>query len=346
MALKCGIICAGNWIVDHVYEVDQWPRERDLARIKNRSISVGGGAANVSSVLAKLQTGLDIWPMGAVGNDASGQRIINHCRERGFPSHLITTKSFASTARTHVVSVRGQSRTHFYEGGASDKLSEEDFRHAALDMTNARVFYLGYLTLLETLDRVSTDGSSSSATVLARAKAIGMTTCVDLTSVDRPDYAEIVSAALPHIDYLIINQTEAALATQTAISDEGFSDEDVEVMASRLLDGGVHVACIIHSPEKVLGAVKGGARIWHQTDTVPESQIISPLGAGDAFCAALLYAIHQAWELSAAIELAVRVATASLNGTDASRGVPALNALIDGRTDDLQTERYIAEFAQ
>lgn len=327
MTLKSGIICAGNWIVDHVYEVDQWPRERDLARINRRSISIGGGAANVSSVLAKLQTGLSVWPMGAIGKDGLGQRIINHCRELEFSSHLLATKSFVSTAQTHVMSVRGQSRTHFYDGGASDQLNEEDFRLAALEMTSARVFYLGYLTLLETLDRVSADGSSQSAKVLAGAKANGMITCVDMVSVDRPEYAEIVSAALPHMDYLIINQTEAALATQSPSSDECFSDETVEDMASRLLDGGIQIACVIHAPEKTLWADKGGARIWKQTDVVPASQIISPLGAGDAFAAALLYAIHQGWEPSSALELAEQVAAASLHGTDASSGVPALSAL-------------------
>ena len=333
MTFKSGIICAGNWIVDHVYEVDQWPRERDLARVKRRSLSIGGGAANVSSVLAKLETGLNVWPMGAIGKDAYGQRIINHCHEREFPSHLLATKSFVSTAQTHVISVRGQSRTHFYEGGASDQLNEEDFRPAALEMTNARVFYLGYLTLLETLDRVGADGSSLSAKVLAGAKAMGMATCVDLVSVDQPEYSQIVSAALPHIDYLIINQTEAALATQSPTSDACFSDEAVEAMASRLLDGGVQIACVIHAPEKTLWAEKGGTRIWNQTDIVPAAQIISPLGAGDAFAAALLYAIHQGWEPNDALELAAQVAATSLRGTDASSGVPALSDLTDSPKD-------------
>jgi len=335
MTLKSGIICAGNWIVDHVYEIDQWPRERDLARIKSRSISIGGGAANVSSVLAKLQTGLNVLPMGAIGKDTSGKRVVTHCRQLELPSHLITTKSFASTSRTHVVTVRGRSRTHFYEGGASDQLDAEDFSEAALDMTNARVFYLGYLTLLEALDRVSEDGSSSSAQVLARARAMGMTSCVDLVSIDRPEYSEIVAASLPHIDYLIINQTEAALATQTPTSDEAFSDDDVEAMASRLLDGGIQIACIIHAREKTLWAAKGGARIWNQTDIVPAAQIISPLGAGDAFCAALLYAIHQGWEPSAALELAAKVAGASLYGNDANSAVPALSELLNAQANEL-----------
>ena len=334
MTFQSGIVCAGNWIVDHVYEVDQWPRECDLARIKKRSMSIGGGAANVSSVLAKLQTGLNVWPMGAIGKDAIGQRIINHCRDHELPSHLLAAKPFISTAQTHVISVRGQSRTHFYEGGACDQLSDEDFTPAALEMTNARIFYLGYLTLLETLDRVSADGSSQSAKVLAGAKAMGMTTCVDLASVDRPEYPEIVSAALPHIDYLIINQTEAALATQTPPSDTCFSDEAVEAMASRLLDGGIQSACVIHAPEKTLWADKGGARIWNQPELVPASQIISPLGAGDAFAAALLYAIHQGWDSSDALEVAAQVAATSLRGTDASSGVPALNTLFDDRANE------------
>ena len=61
MTDRSGIICAGNWIVDLVHDVDRWPNESELVRIGTQARGVGGGAANVITTLAKLETGLSLY---------------------------------------------------------------------------------------------------------------------------------------------------------------------------------------------------------------------------------------------------------------------------------------------
>jgi len=54
-----GIAAAGNWIIDHVKQVDQLPDRGMLANIVDESFSTGGAPANVLIDLARLAAGTD-----------------------------------------------------------------------------------------------------------------------------------------------------------------------------------------------------------------------------------------------------------------------------------------------
>lgn len=329
MKERSGIICAGNWIVDLMHEVGSWPREHDLARVSKQTVSIGGGAANVASIFGNLKTSIPIWPMGAISDDEYGRLILKHCRMHRFQTHLIEKKPYTSTAHTHVISVPGQSRTLFYQGGANDLLNADDFSPKALALPNARIFYLGYLMLLDKLDKVRFDGSSGGAEVLARAREAGMITCVDLVSEKRDDYAKSVSVALPHIDYLLLNATEAARATETEENDTLTDDNTLSAMALKLVAGGVQHAVIIHTQGKALWASSNGTLHWLRTEIVPQSEVVSPLGAGDAFCSGVLYGLHEGLDIPKTLQLAHVIAAASLRAMNASDAVPELAVVLE-----------------
>ncbi|KZM48985.1 carbohydrate kinase family protein [Labrenzia sp. OB1] len=337
MTRRSGIICAGNWIVDIVHEIDHWPQESDLVRIGRQNKDIGGGAANVISALAKLETGLPLWPMGAIGADDFGQYVLARCQERGLPTHLLTQKPDIATAHTHVMSVPGKTRTFFYQGGANDSLSIEDFAPDVFKAHTARIFYLGYLTLLAELDRITRDGTPQAATVLARASAAGMMTCVDLVSIDRPDFASIIAAALPHIDYLILNEVELARASgqPEPTSGQAPGDQDLISMAATLTELGVKQAVIVHCPQKALWVGADGQVISSPITPLQSEDIASSLGAGDCFCAGVLYGLHESWTPLRALELGHAVARASLRGVTATEAVPNMSELT-GPTDRQQ----------
>ena len=93
MTGRSGIICAGNWIVDLIHDLDRWPNESELVRIGTQARGVGGGPANVITTLAKLETGLPLYPMGAIGEDEYGAFILKECRHLGLPCLLYTSPS-------------------------------------------------------------------------------------------------------------------------------------------------------------------------------------------------------------------------------------------------------------
>lgn len=328
MTDRSGIICAGNWIVDLVHDIEHWPAESDLVRIGQQTRGIGGGAANVISALAKFEMGLPLWPMGAVGDDAYGDFVLAECRALGLPVSKLSQKPATPTAHTHVMSVAGQSRTFFYQGGANDALNVEDFPPGTFAQTNAKVFYLGYLILLGTLDRLEADGSTEAARVLARARAAGLITCVDLVSAQHPDFEQVVAAALPYVDYLILNETEAARAVgEVTASTTATEAATLRRLGKALLARGVCRAVVIHCPERAMWTGADGTEICADVTPLPPGEIASHLGAGDAFCAGLLYALHQDWPPGEALSLANAAARASLKGVTATSAIPPLAEL-------------------
>ena len=297
-----------------------------MVRIEKQNKNIGGGAANVVSVLSKLNTGVPLWPVGAIGNDEYGEYILAHCSDLNLSTEYFAIKDDTPSAHTHVISVINHNRTFLYQGGANDALDLEDFPEKLFQNTKAKIFYLGYLTLLNSLDRKSPDGTTPSADLLAKAQAAGMQTCVDLVSLNSSDFADRLSPALPYIDYLIINEIELARASGNREPAQGEVPTDTELigMSKNLLAAGVKKSVVVHCPQKAVWVGSDGSiEIIHPSQLAPE-HIISRLGAGDAFCAGALYAIHEGWSPQRTLDLATRVARKSLCGLTASQAIPPL----------------------
>ncbi|MCF8516832.1 MAG: carbohydrate kinase family protein [Rhodobacteraceae bacterium] len=319
-----GIACAGNWIADIVHTIDAWPQKSDLVHIRHEVMGVGGGAANVVLDLAALQTGLPLYAVGLLGTDLHGTFCRDACVAAGVDGRWLASTSDHLTAHTLVMNVPGDSRTFFYNAGTNDALSEADVPVEAIAAEGVRLFYLGYLNLMGRLDAVDADGTTGSARLLARARGAGMVTCVDLVSAATPSFASTVAAALPHIDYLFLNEVEAARATGLAIS--GPDDKPALLAAARALQQGGAKTVVLHTGAVALWL--DDAPHWVAPDPVDPAQIVSPVGAGDAFCAGEIYAIHEGWSPQRALTLGHRAAAASLRGATATDGIPPLSDLI------------------
>ena len=66
------------------------------------------------------------------------------------------------------------------------------------------------------------------------------------------------------------------------------------------------------------------------TDTDPAAVIVNPLGAGDAFCAGVIWGIHQGWTPERALGLGHRAAAECLKGETATGSIPDLDTLLTG----------------
>ena len=327
---KGGIVCAGSWIVDLVHDIEHWPREQDLVRIDNQYTGIGGGAANVISDLKSLGVDIPLTPVGKIGTDRYGDIALEHCRKFDLTTDYLVRVDDTPTAHTHVMNVPGGGRTFFYQGGTNDTFTTSDIPIQTLANNGTRLFYLGYLLLLGDLDTIQADGTTRAAKVLSEARSAGMTTCVDLVSTDTEDFKAVVNASLPSIDYLFVNEIEAARASGLSVPNDANAWGQQEAMsaASHLLEQGGEKAIIVHSPQGALYLGQDGNSVWSVPEQVPPEAIVSSVGAGDAFCAGALYAIHEGWDFEQALQLAHRVAGASLKGRTATDAIPKLSELI------------------
>ncbi len=318
-AARSGIICAGNWILDIVHDIPRWPDKSDLVEISAQRQALGGGAANVSCDLLSMGAPYPVIPMGLIGQDGAGDKLLALCADAGVPSQHIRRTDRAATAQTHVMNVRGDSRTFFYHGGAGDLFDLPDID---LHCAPARIFYLGYIGLLAALDQVQDDGRSHAAQVLEQARGLGMLTCVDLVSSVAESFRARVEAVLPQVDVLLLNEVEAARVTGHAIRDA--NDLDGMKGATRaLLARGVRQAVVLHSAQWVVWAGAEGAELF-EAPPVPREEIVSAVGAGDAFAAGILHGLHEGWTRADAVALAFRAARACLAGEAATDGLTSL----------------------
>jgi sugar/nucleoside kinase (ribokinase family) len=73
-----------------------------------------------------------------------------------------------------------------------------------------KIFHLGYLLLLDSLDLPDEEFGTRSARLLAQMREQGYETSLDLVSrKGDPRYQPLVMPCLPHLDYLVINEMEA-----------------------------------------------------------------------------------------------------------------------------------------
>jgi sugar/nucleoside kinase (ribokinase family) len=192
----------------------------------------------------------------------------------------------------------------------------------------ARIFHLGYLLLLDELDRPDAKFGTKAARLLARAQAAGVKTSVDVVSEDSDRFAKIVNPALKHVDYCILNEIEAG---KTAGFNVRQPDGRLDTVALRhaagsLLQQGVRELVVIHFPEGAFARTRKGDDFWQRSLKLPAKHIAGTAGAGDAFCAGVLYGLHENWDLPRCLLTGVCIAAASLAHATCTSGVGPLNS--------------------
>lgn len=314
-----GITCAGNWIRDHFKTIDVYPPEETLANIQSETAGGGGLAYNVLTDLARMKAPFPLRGIGVVGDDADGRWLLEDARAGGIDTARVRVTGEAPTSYTDVFTVRSTGRrTFFHCRGANCLLGPDD---VAPD--GSKILHLGYLLLLDGLDRPDPEFGTAAARVLKRWRDAGAKTSVDVVSENSSRFAQIVTPALRYTDYLICNEIEAGCVTGDKIRTGAGIDRDaLRSCAGRLLDQGPDVV-VIHMPEGGYWLSRAGDR-WEPSQTLGPEQIKSAAGAGDAFAAATLVGLHEGWEPVRTLRLAHAAAAACMSHETTTQGVRPL----------------------
>lgn len=320
MNARRGIIGAGNWLRDHVKTIDAWPAENGLANILSHTTGNGGGPYNVLKDLAKLGADYPLVGMGLVGDDPDGRTIHEDCRDHHIDTSQLHVSSVGHTSYTDVMTVRSTGRrTFFHDRGANAHFAPE---HCRFDGTTARIFYFGYLLLLDAMDAIGPTGEPRACEVFRSATAAGLLTALDCVSAASERFKATVLPVLPHVDVLFANDYEAEQLTgRTIRRNEALSPAEMRSAAQDLIAHGVRQWVIIHSPEGALARARNGDVLWQGAVKLPTEQIASTVGAGDAFAAGVLHGLHEAWPMTQSLELGACAAATSLLHATCSESV-------------------------
>ena len=128
------------------------------------------------------------------------------------------------------------------------------------------------------------------------------------------------------MDYFIINEVEAGACFGKSLrNDKGeILLDEVEAAAHFMLNRGVSDACFIHFPEGGFGMKYDGETYYEPSLKVKASEIVSSVGAGDAFCAGVLYALHEGFSLKESLRIGNVSAYFNLKNATSTGGAPTL----------------------
>jgi sugar/nucleoside kinase (ribokinase family) len=322
---RCGLLAGGNWIIDLVKMIDVYPQPEQLANIRSQTQGTGGAPYNVLIDLAHSGAPFPLLAAGLVGQDALGEHILRDCRQHKIDVHHLGATPKAPTSYTDVMTELGHGRRTFFHARGANAL----WQGADLDFTRikARVFHLGYLLLLDSLDEPDSKYGTKAARLLASAQAAGVKTSVDVVSEDSDRFAQIVNPALKHVDYCILNEIEAAKTTgfKTRGPEGQLDTVGLRHAAGALLQQGVRDLVVVHFPEGAFARTRKGDDFWQPSLKLPPKYIAGTAGAGDAFCAGVLLGLHEHWEVQRCLLTGVCIAAASLADATCTTGVKALN---------------------
>ena len=149
---------------------------------------------------------------------------------------------------------------------------------------------------------------------------------MDVVSESSYRFREIVLPALLYTDYLIINEIEAGRTAGYDIrqKDGGISVTMLKKALEALMENGNSELVCIHFPEGAYACERGGEPHFVSSHSPPEGFIKGTVGAGDAFCAGMLYGINEGWELDRMMRFANAMACWCLADTSTSGGMRSL----------------------
>ncbi|NBR87835.1 MAG: carbohydrate kinase family protein [Verrucomicrobia bacterium] len=325
---RSGLLGGGNWIVDQVKIIDVFPQRERLANISSQSEGTGGAPYNVLVDLARLGAPFPLIGAGLVGKDLLGTQILEDCKRQGIDPKFLRATADAPTSYTDVMTeAAGGVRTFFHCRGANALWDGKDLDFTK---TKAKIFHLGYLLLLDALDKEDKKFGTKAAALLAAAQEAGLKTSVDTVSEDSDRFTKIVTPALKYVDYCILNEIEAGKTTGFKIRqpDGKLNTVSLRHAAGALLQCGVKELVVIHFPEGGFARTRDGKDSWQSSLNLPQKYIAGTAGAGDAFCSGVLYGLHEGWDLQRCLLTGVCVAAASLSNPTCTQGVGKLEAAL------------------
>ena len=319
--MKKGICCAGNMIVDITYPIETWPNQNELTHItEGIQSSTGGAVCNTITDLARLDPDLHLVASGFAGHDAEGDYMLQELGK--YPNiDLSMVRRNGRTSFTVVMSNnQTKERTFFQHAGGNAGYCEEDIDWDKLDVD---IFHIGYILLLPALDAPDAEYGTKMARLLHRAQKAGLKTSIDVVSETGDRFTRLVTPALKYADYCVINELEAQQTTGILLRDKDgtLHTENMSAALNRLKELGVARWAVIHCPEVGCGVDEQGKYFEVPSLHLPKGWIKGTVGAGDAFCAGILYAAEKEMPMDEALKLGACCAAASLSEVNASDGV-------------------------
>jgi sugar/nucleoside kinase (ribokinase family) len=303
--------CAGILVKDTFCgPLKTLPVPGELVAIEAFKTRVGGCAANVAIDLRKQSQTVEL--VGCIGQDAAGAYLVKELQAAQVNCDQLAYIEEHPTSETVILLVAGEDRRYLHSFGANRAFKVSDIHRdwvAALDL-----FYLGGLFAMPGIV------ADELIALLAFAREQKVITVVDVVLPTNFKRAAEMERLLPHVDWFLPNDAEAAALTGKV--------DPLEAIRTFRSWGGHDVIVTLGDQ----GAVAVFEHECWRANAHP-GQMVDPSGAGDAFASGLITGIARGWAFPQSLQYA------SLLGASATWMVGTTDGVLTGA----QAERIIAE---
>jgi sugar/nucleoside kinase (ribokinase family) len=300
------VVCLGQITADVVVTpVQSLPEKGKAIFVNDISLHNGGCACNTAVALGKL--GIDTAVIGKIGRDAFGDFLIEVMKGAGLEtSGMVRDPSVKTSTTAVLVSPDGErSFLHYFGGNAT--LSESDINYATIQ--EARILHVAAAFLVHGLD------GEPMARMLARAREMGVTTCLDTGWDAEGRWMDLLEPCLSHVDLFVPSIEEAQVLsgkTEPREIADVFQRYGIQTVVLKQGDRG----CYARSTEGEF-----------TVPAFPVERVVDTLGAGDSFVAGFLAGMVNGWGLQRSCRLANAVGACCVSARGAS-GVKSLEETV------------------
>jgi sugar/nucleoside kinase (ribokinase family) len=316
-----GFIAGGTWCLDRNRRINAWPREDSVGIAFGLEERGGGPACNLAVDIKHLDPAIPVETIGLVGDDEAGRKLIAEAEKAGLVHDQMQVTDAGPTHTTEAfVSEASGLRTHISDLGVAALLSPD---HFDFSRSTARFMHLGLPGIHPVMDAAWQGDANGWVSVLKKARSEGLETNLELCTVTPERLRGLILPCLPHLDTLIVNDSEIGALAEMITVREGRTDVDACAAASRaMLEQGAMRLVTIHFPDGAITVTRDGNRFFVPSVRVPQEAIVGPNGAGDAFAAGFMYGLHEDWAIEQSLWLGHAAAACSLRSAGTTDGVP------------------------
>lgn len=267
--------------------------------VQDMEYATGGGGTNTAASFA--YQGFNVAYCGKVGNDSSGQAIIDEMKRLGASTDLIVVDKKNKTNCSVILSVPGTERTILVFRDCSEKLGVKDIPWKKVK--NAKWLYVCPL---------SGELVKIFLPLLKFAKKNNIKVALNPGNTQFELPKKTWQTVLKLIDILILNQEEAALLT-------GVQFEKEAEIFKKLKDMSKSVIVMTKGPA---GLVVSDGKFKYAAGILKEKRMVDRTGAGDAFGSGFLTGfIRKNGDIPYAIQFGSANATGCIEEFGAKNGI-------------------------
>ena len=305
------VAVVGSCIMDFCVSLPRLPRLGETVVAGGLSVSHGGKGANQAVALARLGAAPRL--IAAVGDDDFGRSFRTRLRDEGVGVDLVGTAAAAPTGIGIPLILAGGGNAIVVALGAAMSLRPEAVSAAWREIAAAAALLLQLEVPMDT-----------AIAAMEIARAAGVEVCLNAAPV-----VEGAAEACRRADVLVVNESEAEALAGVTIGEEIGSALDAATALHRFGPAVVVVTLgergAVWSGGDPLETARGDGPETARGDFVPGYRVdaVDPTGAGDAFCAGLVYRRIHGVDWRSAVEFA------NACGALAATAVGAMAALPD-----------------